>query len=91
MRRRWPEGNEAQRFITSVAGSAIKFDYNGRHQELLTMIGPSDVQWAARQMAGSATRRGATPSTPPTTLDPYAERYIRRIKEKIRRRPCAAH
>jgi hypothetical protein len=43
---------ENESFITEVADGKIEFDYNGRHQELLMMIGSADVQWAANQMAG---------------------------------------
>ena len=82
-RRNWLEGFEKQSFITKVAGSTIEFDYNGRHQELLTMIQPADVQWAALQMAGLTDAQWHDALRAGNYAAPHAERYIRRIKEKI--------
>ena len=51
-RRNWLEGFEEQRLHhRDRPASRVEFDYDGRHQELLAMIGPADVQWAARQMS----------------------------------------
>lgn len=82
-RRNWLEGFEAQSFITYVAGSIIEFDYNGRHEELLTMIGPADVQWAASQMARLTDAQWRDAFRAANYAAPHADRYIHRIKEKI--------
>jgi hypothetical protein len=82
-RRNWLEGFEAQSFITAVSGSAVKFDYDGRHQELLSMIGPGDVQWAARRMARLTDRQWQDAFRAGNYAAPRAGRYIARIKEKI--------
>jgi len=82
-KRNWLEGFEKQSFITNVAGSTIQFDYNGRHEELLTMIGPADVQWAAREMARLTDAQWRDAFRAANYATPDAERYIRRIKEKI--------
>ena len=82
-RRNWLEGFEDHSFITNVAGSTIRFDYNGGHGELLTMIGPADVQWAARQMARLTDAQWRDAFRAANYAAPDAERYIRRIKEKI--------
>lgn len=82
-KRNWLEGFEEQSFITKIAGSTIEFDYNGRHEELLTMIGPADVQWAARQMARLTDAQWRDAFRAANYAAPAAGRYIRRIKEKI--------
>lgn len=81
-RRNWLAGFEAQSFITNVAGSIIEFDYNGRHEELLTMIGPADVQWAASQMARLTDAQWRDAFRAGNYAAPHADR-IHRIKEKI--------
>jgi hypothetical protein len=82
-RRNWLDGFEAQSFITAVSGSAVEFDYDGRHQELLSMIGPADVQWAARRMARLTDRQWRDAFRAGNYAAPGADRYIARIKEKI--------
>ena len=82
-RRNWLEGFERSGFITRISGQQIEFDYRGRHQELLTMITPADVQWAAQRLQrltdlqwGDAFRAGNYDAA-------IAGRYIARIKTKI--------
>jgi hypothetical protein len=82
-RRNWLEGFEAQAFITSISESAVEFDYKGRHQELLTMIGPGDVQWAAREMARLTDAQWRDAFRAGNYAGPQSDRYITRIKEKI--------
>jgi hypothetical protein len=82
-RRNWLEGFEEHSFITSITGTSIEFDYNGRHQELLAMIGPADVQWAARQMARLTDTQWRDAFRAGNYAPPDADRYIARIKEKI--------
>ena len=82
-KRNWLEGFEKRAFITGVTADAVEFDYDGRWKELLTMIGPSDVQWASRQMARltDAQWRDAFRAANYSSQD--AARFIARIKEKI--------
>jgi hypothetical protein len=82
-RRNWLEGFEEQSFITGVSESGVEFDYDGRHQELLAMISPGDVQWAARQMARLTDAQWRDAFRAGNYATPQAERYIARIKEKI--------
>jgi hypothetical protein len=82
-RRNWLEGFEERSFITAVSGSAVEFDYDGRHQELLSMIGPDDVQWAARRMARLTDKQWRDAFRAGNYAEPRADRYIARIKEKI--------
>ena len=82
-RRNWLLGFEERSFITRLEDGKVEFDYDGRHKELLTMITPADVQWAARQMARltDAQWRDAFRAGNYGTAD--ANRFIARIKEKI--------
>ena len=82
-RRNWLEGFEQQAFITRVSQTAVEFDYDGRHQELLAMIRPADVQWAARQMTRLTYEQWRDAFRAGNYAAPQADRYIRRIKEKI--------
>jgi len=76
-------GLERQSFIGNAAGSTIEFDYDGYHEELLTMTGPADVQGAARQMAKLTDAQWRDAFRAANHAAPGAERYIGRIKEEI--------
>ena len=74
---------EQQGFIKEVEGSKVRFDYRGMNQPLVDMITVPDVIWACEQLAkipdghwDAAFRAGAYQK-------PDADRYIRKIKEKI--------
>ena len=82
-RRNWLEGFEEQAFITTVTASGVEFDYDGRHEELLSMIGPADVQWAAQQLSRLTDAQWRDAFRAGNYAAPGAERYITRIKEKI--------
>ena len=82
-RRNWLEGFEKHGFIKSIGDGRIEFDYNGRHQELLSMIEPADVQWAATQMQRLTDQQWRDAFRAGNYADPVAERYIRRIRQKI--------
>jgi hypothetical protein len=82
-RRNWLEGFEEQAFMTGVSESGVEFDYDGRHQELLAMIGPDDVRWAAQQMARLADAQWRDAFRAGNYATPQADRYIARIQEKI--------
>jgi hypothetical protein len=82
-RRNWLEGFEKHGFIKSIGDGKIEFDYKGRHQELLSMIEPSDVQWAATEMQRLTDQQWRDAFRAGNYADPVAERYIRRIRQKI--------
>jgi hypothetical protein len=82
-RRNWLEGFEKHGFITSVGDGRIEFAYDGRHQELLSMIEPADVQWAATQMQRLTDQQWRDAFRAGNYADPIADRYIRRIRQKI--------
>jgi hypothetical protein len=77
------DGFEQQGFITKVDGNDVDFDYRGTNQALVDIVTVPDVIWACEQLARipdghwqAAFRAGAYP-------EDVAERYIRKIKEKI--------
>jgi len=82
-RRNWLAGFERAGFIRNVNGRHIEFDYRGRHHELLDMITPADVRWAARQMRRLTDEqwRDAFHTANYTRED--TDRYLRKIREKI--------
>jgi hypothetical protein len=82
-RRNWIEGFEKHGFIKSVGDGRIEFHYKGRHDELLSMIEAADVQWAAQQMQRLTDQQWRDAFRAANYADPIAERYIRRIREKI--------
>jgi hypothetical protein len=77
------DGFEQQGFITKVLGNDVDFDYRGKNQELVDTVTAPDVIWACEQLAKipdghwqAAFRAGGYPQD-------IADRYIRKIKEKI--------
>ena len=61
----------------------MRFAYNGRHQELLMMIAPGDVRWAAERMSRLTDAQWRDAFRAGNYSDGDAARYIDRIKEKI--------
>lgn len=82
-RRNWIEGFEKQGFITGVKDGQLEFDYDGRHKELIEMIKPADVRWAAARMQLLTEAQWRDAFRAGNYADEIAERYIRKIKEKI--------
>jgi hypothetical protein len=82
-RRNWIEGFEQQGFITRIAGDAVEFDYDGRHQELLSMITPADVRWAAQRMARLTAKQWRDAFRAGNYNDELTSRFLARIRQKI--------
>jgi len=82
-RRNWLDGFEKHGFITAIDGDRVEFDYVGRHQELLSMIHPPDVQWAAQRMQRITDAQWHDAFRAANYADGDAERFIRRLKQKI--------
>ncbi len=82
-RRNWLEGFEKHGFIKSVGDGRVELYYNGRHEELLSMIEPADVQWAAQQMQRLTDAQWRDAFRAANYADPIAGRFIRRIRQKI--------
>jgi hypothetical protein len=82
-RRNWIDGFERQGFIKSVEGRRVTFDYNGLHQEILGMIAPEDVRWAAERLQRLTDAQWRDAFRAGGYDEAATERYVRRIKEKI--------
>lgn len=82
-RRNWLDGFEKHGFITAIEGDRVEFDYVGRHQELLSMIHPPDVQWAAQRMQRITDAQWHDAFRAANYADADAERFIRRLEKKI--------
>jgi len=82
-RRNWLDGFEKHGFITAIEGDRVEFDYVGRHQELLSMIHPPDVQWAAQRMQRITDAQWRDAFRAANYADADAQRFIRRLKQKI--------
>jgi hypothetical protein len=70
-------------FIRGVSDGKVRFEYHGRHQALFENITPADVRWICERLAAlgdrqldDAFRAGGYPK-------PIADRFIRRLKQKI--------
>jgi hypothetical protein len=77
------DGFEARGFITKVEGDDVEFDYRGLNQPLVDRVTVPDVIWACALLDRipdshwqAAFRAGAFPQE-------HADRYIRKIKEKV--------
>jgi hypothetical protein len=81
--RNWIDGFEKESFITGINGSSIDFGYRGRHKQLLAMIGPEDLKWAASQMQRLTDGQWHDAFRAANYAPPITDRYIRRITEKI--------
>jgi hypothetical protein len=82
-RRNWLEGFEKHGFIRRVAEGKVEFWYEGRHAELLTMIEPADVQWAADRMQRLTQQQWRDAFRAGNYADVETDRYLRRIRQKI--------
>jgi hypothetical protein len=82
-RRNWIEGFEREGFLKGVKDGAIEFEYTGRHQQLLDMIRPEDLQWAATQLQGLSEQQWRDAFRAGNYADHIRDRYLRRIRQKI--------
>jgi hypothetical protein len=74
---------ERHGFISAVDGDRIEFDYSGRHQELLSMIRPADVRWAAERMAHLTDKQWHDAFRAANYSADDTQRFINKIKEKV--------
>jgi hypothetical protein len=74
---------ERHGFITAITGDRVEFDYTGRHQELMSMIHPADVRWAAEHMARLTDKQWHDAFRAANYSDADAQRFIDKLKEKI--------
>jgi hypothetical protein len=70
-------------FIRGVANGKVRFEYRGRHKALFDDVAPADVRWICSNLAAlsdrqldDAFRAGGYPKS-------LADRFIKRLKQKI--------
>jgi hypothetical protein len=82
-RRDWIEGFEKEEFITDIDDGRVKFAYTGRHQELLKMVTPDDLRWAAARLQKLTDRQWRDAFTCANYTDAVTDRYLKKIRQKI--------
>jgi hypothetical protein len=70
-------------FILGVANGVVAFDYRGLHRELFAGITVADVQWICRRLGAITDAQWADAFRAGGYAAPTAQRYIRRLKQKI--------
>ena len=83
-RRNWIEGFERQGFLKGVDDKGrIEFDFTGRHQQLLKMIRPEDLRWAATRLGRLTEKQWHDAFRAANYTDEIRDRYLRKIRQKI--------
>ena len=80
------DGFERQGFLLNSDGdgeSPLSFDYHGRHRELLTILRSADVRWAAERWAALTPEQWRAAFAAAQYDEATAQRYIRKLEEKI--------
>jgi hypothetical protein len=70
-------------FILSVAEGLVTFDYRGRHRSLFSNITPADVRWISERLDALTDRQWSDAFRAGGYDEPTAERFIRRMKQKV--------
>jgi hypothetical protein len=76
-------GFERQGFITQVNGQEVEFDYRGVNQALVDLVKVADVIWACERLAQLPDGHWQAAFGAGGYGPAEAERYIRKIKQKI--------
>jgi len=82
-RRGWIDGFEQQRFITGVDRGTVKFEFHGRHHELLDDITPADVHWMCERLDRLSEQQWQDAFRAGGYDAPLALRFIARSHAKI--------
>jgi hypothetical protein len=82
-RRNWIEGFEKEGFIDGVEDGRIEFAFTGRHRQLLRMITPHDLRWAAMRLRRLTDQQWRDAFRAANYSDAIRDRYRRRIDRKI--------
>ncbi len=70
-------------FVKAVTNGVVEFDYRGLRRALFAEITVGDVQWICRRLAALSDRQWAEAFRAGGYPDATAQRYIRRLKQKI--------
>jgi hypothetical protein len=82
-RRNWIDGFEAEPFIEGVKDGRIAFAFTGRHKDLLKMITPADLRWAATRMQRLTDQQWRDAFRAANYHEDIRDRYLRKIRQKI--------
>jgi hypothetical protein len=74
---------EATPFIVGVVYGKVRFDYRGRHRELFRNITPADVRWICERLSRLTDEQWQDAFRAGGYDQPLADRFIRRLKQKI--------
>jgi hypothetical protein len=77
------EGFQRQGFVTRSGDGLVEFDYHGRHGELLRILTPADVRWAAERWAALTPAQWHAAFAAGGYGPAIAGRYIAKLQEKI--------
>ena len=82
-----PRGNievfEQTPFILGVDGNRVRFEWRGRHRELLDDIRVADVRWICERLDRLSDEQWRDAFRAGGVEGPLAERFIRRMKQNI--------
>lgn len=70
-------------FILGVENGRVRFEWRGRHRELLNDIRPADVRWICEQLDRLTDEQWRDAFRAGGVEGPVAERFIRRMEQKI--------
>jgi hypothetical protein len=70
-------------FIKRVVDGRVEFHYSGRHRALFNNIRPTDVRWICTQLRQITDEQWADAFRAGGFARPIADRFIRRMKQKI--------
>jgi hypothetical protein len=75
---------ESTRFIVGVEDGFVRFDYRGRHRELISKLTPADVHWICQRLQTLTDKQWSDAFRAGGYAPELADRFIRRFKQKIR-------
>jgi hypothetical protein len=78
-----PEVFEQSGFIKGVEQGKVRFDYRGRHRGLFENISPADVRWVCGELRKLTDQQWYDAFRAGGYEQPTADRFIRRLKQKI--------
>jgi hypothetical protein len=70
-------------FITAVNDGIVTFEYRGLHGQLFENITVADVQWICSRLAKVSDKQWSDAFRAGGYAEPTAQRYIRRLKQKV--------
>jgi hypothetical protein len=77
------EDFESQDYVLGVERERVRFDYRGRHRELLADITPSDVVWICRWVARLSDRQLDDAFRAGGFDEGTRARFVRKLKQKV--------